>query len=106
MSPDHPKVPSFEEYHDRWARGTLAALEARVANRLDQVGEQLRAISANLDHIHDDLVGLRERADIPRPQCYPPGKRPRRARKATVPPPPSPPPAEEPAPDLEARDEQ
>lgn len=99
MSPDHPKVPSFEEYHDRWARGTLAALEARVANRLDQVGDALRAISANLDHIHDDLVGLRERADIPRPQCYPPGKRPRRARRATVPPPPPPPVSEEAPPD-------
>lgn len=106
MAPDHPKVPSFEEYHDKWARGAVVSLQARVAARLDQLGDAVRAISANLDHIHDDLVGLRERAEIPRPQCYPAGKRPRRTRKATVPPPPSPPPAEETAPDVEAREEQ
>lgn len=106
MSPDHPKVPSFEEYHDRWARQSLISLDARVAGRLDQLGEQLRALSANLDHIHDDLVGLRERANIPRPQCYPAGKRPRRARRATVPPPPAPPVPEEAPPDPGAAREQ
>ncbi|MDP3912082.1 MAG: hypothetical protein Q8Q14_16995 [Gemmatimonadales bacterium] len=105
MSPDNPKVPSFEEYHDRWARQSLISLEGRVAARLDQLADAVRALSGNLDHIHDDLVGLRERANIPRPQCYPAGKRPRRARKVTVPPPPPPPPAETPASDVEARDE-
>lgn len=106
MASEHPKVPPIQEIADRWARNSLASLEARIAARLDQVGDSLRALAGNLDHLHQDLVGLREVARIPRPECYPAGKRPPRGRRATVPPPPARPPAKAIAPTPDASDEE
>ena len=106
MASEHPKVPPIQDIADRWARNSLASLEARIAARLDQVGDSLRAIAGNLDHLHQDLVGLREVARIPRPECYPAGTRPPRRRRATLPTSPPAPAPEARAPDVEARDEQ
>lgn len=40
-------------------------------------------LSGKLDHIHDDLVAVREWARIPRPECYPaPPPEPGRRRQA------------------------
>jgi len=44
--------------------------------------EEIARIARNLDHLHDDVVALRELANSPRPECYPDAPRRRRARRA------------------------
>ena len=78
--------------HAKWLQNTLLSGLARIFDRVDDGERRLARLADNLDHLHDDVIALRERANVPRPECYPPAPRPRvRARRARQPEPPAPP---------------
>jgi hypothetical protein len=49
----------------------LLRLRLRLGMLVVEVGDHLLALEGKLDHIHDDVVALRERFDVPHPRCYP-----------------------------------
>jgi hypothetical protein len=46
-------------------------MTAPTAYELRAMKRYLQELEGKLDHIHADLVALRERALVPRPECYP-----------------------------------
>jgi hypothetical protein len=96
------KVPSVQEVAEKWRRNAEAAAEKwaeamaeherrqaeiaesepllRLARLVAGVQAELARLVRNSDHIHADVVALRELANNPRPECYPTAPRPRRTR--------------------------
>jgi len=105
---DQPSVPTAEEAARRWKQGMDAHFAAHPPDdpteRADQQQRQIlsmlgridytlaeikRATLATVDkvdHIHDDVMALREVCSIQRPECYPPAPARRRRRRAIKPP--------------------
>lgn len=85
------RVPSMEQVQASWEKNTLISLLSRLQGTLDKLAGELVRISGNLDHLHADVVAIREVALVPRPECYPDAERKagaRRARRRPAPPPP------------------
>jgi len=85
------RVPSMEQVQARWEGNTTISLLSRLQGVMDKLAGELVRISGNLDHLHDDVVAIREVAHVPRPECYPDAERKRGARRARRAPPPPPP---------------
>jgi hypothetical protein len=84
-------VPSIERVTASWEKNTLISLLSRLQGTLDKLAGELVRVSGNLDHLHDDVVAIREVAHVPRPECYPDAEKKRGARRARRAPPPPPP---------------
>jgi hypothetical protein len=84
---ERPSVPSPEAAQERWERGSLLSAVLRSAALLDQLRAEVTRMGANFDHLHADVVALREAARVPRPECYADAATRRRARRARKTPP-------------------
>jgi len=115
MDPEEPAFKSeratiapLAKLGGKWRRRTLAAapayeaataaqeterLQRHVLSMLSQIDYRLAehkaiavGVSDKLDHIHGDVLALRETLSIQRPECYGQPPRPRRAKRRPQPP--------------------